>query len=83
MQASRMLFFFLMMILAGQALATVEEEVQLDTGTGVLYGTLLIPEGTGPFPVVLILSGSGPTDRDGNSAMFPGKNNSLRQFRLL
>jgi pimeloyl-ACP methyl ester carboxylesterase len=29
-------------------------------------------------PVVLIHPGSGPTDRDGNSPLLPGKNNSLR-----
>ena len=29
------------------------------------------------MPVVLLLSGSGPTDRNGNSPMLPGKNNSL------
>jgi len=30
--------------------------------------------------VVLIISGSGPTDRDGNTAMLPGKNNSLKML---
>lgn len=29
-----------------------------------LAGTLLIPEGAGPFPAVLLLTGSGPQDRD-------------------
>ena len=32
-----------------------------------LGGTLLEPEGTGPWPHALIIAGSGPTDRDGNS----------------
>lgn len=31
-----------------------------------LAGTLVVPAGQGPFPAVLLLSGSGPTDRDGN-----------------
>ena len=35
---------------------------------GILAGTVELPEGCGPFPTVLILAGSGPTDRDGNSA---------------
>lgn len=52
--------------------------VRLDTGTGSLYGTLELPESKPPFPVVLIIAGSGPTDRDGNSAMLQGKNNSLK-----
>jgi pimeloyl-ACP methyl ester carboxylesterase len=43
-----------------------------------LHSTLLLPkEMAKPVPVVLILSGSGPTDRNGNSPMLPGKNNSL------
>ena len=32
------------------------------------------------MPVVMFISGSGPTDRDGNSPMLPGKNNSLRML---
>lgn len=31
-----------------------------------LYGTLLLPDAEGPHPAVLLLPGSGPTDRDGN-----------------
>ena len=29
-----------------------------------LAGTLTVPEGTGPFPAVLLITGSGPQDRD-------------------
>ncbi len=53
-----------------------EVEVELNTGTGVLKGTLAVPEGEGGFPVVLMIAGSGPTDRDGNNPMMT--NNSLR-----
>jgi pimeloyl-ACP methyl ester carboxylesterase len=56
------------------------EQVTLDTGTGVLFGTLAFPEGAGPFPLALIVAGSGPTDRDGNSRLLPGKNNSLKML---
>lgn len=38
----------------------------LKTDAGTLHGTLLLPAGHGPFPVALIIVGSGPTDRDGN-----------------
>jgi len=56
-----------------------ESPVTLDTKTGTLHGTLLLPAGvSGPVPVALIIAGSGPTDRDGNSPMLPGKNNSLK-----
>ncbi|MFN7727165.1 MAG: alpha/beta hydrolase family protein [Rubrivivax sp.] len=53
------------------------EPVTLTTPTGVLHGTLQRPDGAGPHPVALLIAGSGPTDRDGNSAMLPGRNNSL------
>lgn len=52
----------------------------LPTTPGHLAGTLLVPNGDGPWPVALILAGSGPTDRDGNSTQFPGGNNSLKQL---
>ena len=42
--------------------------VELDTGTGTLHGTLDLPEGEGPWPVALVIAGSGPTNRDGNNA---------------
>ena len=43
-------------------------DVQLQTKDTTLYGTIDLPAGDGPFPVVLIISGSGPNDRDGNQA---------------
>jgi len=39
------------------------EQVILDAGTGVLYGTLTLPDRAGPVPLVLIIAGSGPADR--------------------
>ena len=59
--------------------ASKAEPVVLDTPGGKLYGTLEVPaRGAAPYPVVLIISGSGPTDRDGNTPAFPGPNNSLK-----
>jgi hypothetical protein len=52
--------------------------LQVETDQGTLYGELETPEGDGPFPVVIIIPGSGPTDRDGNSPGIPGKNDSLK-----
>lgn len=43
------------------------EEVRITnrSGTGVtLVGTLTIPRGNGPFPAAILISGSGPQDRD-------------------
>jgi pimeloyl-ACP methyl ester carboxylesterase len=52
------------------------EDVILKTATGDIYGTLLVPGSKNPVPVVLIISGSGPTDRNGNNPMMT--NNSLK-----
>lgn len=51
--------------------------IDLHTPTGTIYGTLDIPPGRGPFPVALIIAGSGPTNRNGNTPLIHGKNNSL------
>lgn len=53
-----------------------EKEIFIKTDNGKIYGILLLPEGRKKSPVVLIISGSGPTDRDGNNEMM--KNNSLK-----
>jgi hypothetical protein len=54
------------------------KEVELNTATGILYGTLETPESLSSPLVILIISGSGPTDRDGNIQGLQGKNNSLK-----
>ena len=56
----------------------VGEPITLETPTATLYGTLERPQSRSRVPVVLIIAGSGPTDRDGNSPMLPGANNSLK-----
>jgi pimeloyl-ACP methyl ester carboxylesterase len=55
------------------------EQMELKTPTGTIYGTLEMPEVAKPVPIVLIISGSGPTDRDGNSAT-AGRNDSLKML---
>lgn len=44
------------------------ELITLDTPSGMLYGTLEMPESSAPRPVALILAGSGPTNRDGGES---------------
>lgn len=44
-----------------------ESEAVLDTPSGRLYGTLSLPPDAEQPPVVLIVAGSGPTDRNGNN----------------
>ncbi len=55
----------------------VSQEVFIDIPGGRLYGTLSAPLSAKPASAVLIIPGSGPTDRDGNSILLPGKNDSL------
>ncbi|QUG39939.1 alpha/beta hydrolase [Psychrobacillus sp. INOP01] len=64
------------------------KEVEVDKGSlvevkvkdGTMSGQLEIPQGEGPFPLLVIIAGSGPTDRNGNSIALPGKNNSLKML---
>ena len=44
-----------------------EENIQLNAGIDAIYGTVTLPEIYTKVPVVLIIAGSGPTDRDGNN----------------
>ncbi|MDI9930763.1 alpha/beta fold hydrolase [Rhodococcus sp. IEGM 1354] len=39
---------------------------------------MVCPDGKGPFPAVVFVAGSGPTDRDWCSPLLPGKNGSAR-----
>lgn len=41
-----------------------EEEVVVGQGDWQLPGTLTLPTGSGPFPAVVLVHGSGPNDRD-------------------
>jgi pimeloyl-ACP methyl ester carboxylesterase len=41
-------------------------------------GTLVRPAGAGPFLGVVLVAGSGPTDRDWNSPLLPGSHGSAR-----
>ena len=53
-------------------------EVSWPLGTTVVHGTVVRPSGPGPFPGVVLVAGSGPTDRDWNSPLLPGPNGSGR-----
>ncbi len=53
--------------------------VELKVAGGTIAGTLVMPASDGrQVPVALIIAGSGPTDRDGNSPALPGRNNMYR-----
>ncbi|MFI6044445.1 alpha/beta hydrolase family protein [Nocardia sp. NPDC051321] len=53
-------------------------EISWSLGPTTVYGTLVRPDGPGPFPGVVLVAGSGPTDRDWNSPLLPGSNGSGR-----
>jgi uncharacterized protein len=55
-------------------------DVSLDTGDAALFGTLVTPASGGPVAAALILAGSGPTDRDGNSTVPGVQPDNLRQI---
>jgi pimeloyl-ACP methyl ester carboxylesterase len=62
------------------AARAADEAIVLDTPTGKLAGSLLLPARTGRMPVALIIAGSGPTDRDGNNNLMKGPNDSLKML---
>lgn len=66
------LFFCFCTVLAG--------DVSIEVNGYKLNGTLEVPKTNSRVAVVLIIAGSGPTDRNGNSAMITGKNNSLKML---
>lgn len=55
---------------------STESTVEVEIKGGKLYGSLRVPVKGEKFPVVLLIAGSGPTDRNGNNASM--QNNSLQ-----
>ncbi len=52
----------------GGPCSAASREVTVDNAFGTMHGTLQTPDGCGPFPVVIIVPGSGAIDRDCNTA---------------
>ena len=68
-----------LLMLTGNLFAQATDgAVTLETQTGNIEGTLLLPPTGNNVPVVLIIAGSGPTDRNGNNPMMT--NNSLKMI---
>jgi uncharacterized protein len=55
------------------------DNIILETATGKLYGSLTVPTTNKKMPVVIIIAGSGPTDRNGNS----GKAATANSYKIL
>lgn len=49
-----------------------QEDVTFDNGDITLAGTLTLPEGDGPFPALVLISGSGQQNRDEELSIVPG-----------
>src|ERR1041385_1621262 len=56
------------------------EPISVETPEITLFGTLQRTRSDGPCPVVLLITGSGGTDRDGNSLALKGPNNSIKML---
>lgn len=56
---------------AAQGTPVRTESATLVISTGSLAGTLTLPATQGPVPLAILIAGSGPTDRNGNSAGAP------------
>lgn len=76
-------FTFGLMAMAQQQVRVELEQPFIYEGD-TLRGTLLSKGKSlkkfNKIPLVIFISGSGPTDRDGNSTMIPGENNSFLQL---
>jgi len=70
--------FVLGVLISALAFGQTEIALTLKTETGNIEGTLMFPSAKLPVPVVLIIAGSGPTDRNGNNPMMT--NNSLKML---
>ena len=53
------------LMVASVAVAQTSEEVSFGLDGVTLVGTLSLPAGRGPHPAAVLLSGTGPQDRDG------------------
>lgn len=63
------ILFISALIAAISVAAQIQTEISLPISADTLHGTLQIPPADGAIPVVLIIAGSGPTDRNGNNPM--------------
>jgi len=61
-----LIFFVSCYSINPQNINYTQSEVSIKTNNPktILSGTLLIPKGKGPFPAIILIAGSGPSDRD-------------------
>lgn len=56
-----------------------QEDVSFTNGDTILWGTLTLPEGAGPHPALVLVSGSGAQDRDESLGVIA----AIKPFRLI
>jgi pimeloyl-ACP methyl ester carboxylesterase len=71
---------FLGLAMNAWAAGASEQAVTLETPTGKIEGTLMLPSSGNKVPVALIIAGSGPTDRDGNTTIPAGRRDSYKML---
>lgn len=58
-----------------------DQEVTFGAGADTVYSSVMLPAAGGSgLPAALIISGSGPTDRDGNNILMPGRIDTNLRF---
>lgn len=72
----KLIFLFAISIIMAATIFAQEQPITLKTSTGDINGVLLKPDTKKKVPVVLLISGSGPTDKDGNQTGM--QNNALK-----
>lgn len=60
--------------------ADPEKIIETQVEGGMMQALEEIPDTEGPHPVAILIAGSGPTNKDGNSLTLTGKNNSLKML---
>jgi len=76
----KFLFTWVAIFISFATISAAESEIVLKTTTGDIFGSILTPENDQKDVVVLFISGSGPTDRDGNNPQM--KNNSILNVNI-
>src|SRR5688572_15171412 len=61
-------------------IAAASEAVTASNASGAMAGTLLVPDGCRGMTAVLLLSGSGAQDRDGNYPGDPARTDMYKQL---
>jgi fermentation-respiration switch protein FrsA (DUF1100 family) len=56
-----------------------QRELHFESGDATLVGTLHVPGGDGPYPALVMLQGSGDSDRDSNGYFPPIREHFLRR----